>query len=102
MHLEADSGRTRHDSSHVTLMKHLADTVESMYELTRTEAIDLVGRYEAGQEIPEQMRADVRLLGRAVPCVREDGKKGWWPGSWAPLSGASLGRSRDPSGRGSP
>ena len=77
MHLEADSGRTRHDSSHVTLMKHLADTVESMYELTRTEAIDLVGRYEAGQEIPEQMRADVRLLGSLLgEVLRESGSPG--------------------------
>ena len=77
MHLEADSGRTRHDLSHVTLMKHLADTVESMYELTRTEAIDLVGRYEAGQEIPEQMRADVRLLGSLLgEVLRESGSPG--------------------------
>ena len=58
-------------------MKHLADTVESMYELTRTEAIDLVGRYEAGQEIPEQMRADVRLLGSLLgEVLRESGSPG--------------------------
>ncbi len=58
-------------------MKHLADTVESMHELTRTEAIDLVGRYEAGQEIPEQMRADVRLLGSLLgEVLRESGSAG--------------------------
>lgn len=58
-------------------MKHLADTVESMHELTRTEAIDLVGRYEAGQEIPEQMRADVRLLGSLLgEVLRESGSPG--------------------------
>ena len=58
-------------------MKHLAITVESMYELTRTEAIDLVGRYEAGQEIPEQMRADVRLLGSLLgEVLRESGSPG--------------------------
>ncbi|MEC8762858.1 MAG: phosphoenolpyruvate carboxylase [Actinomycetota bacterium] len=48
-----------------------------MYELTRTEAIDLVGRYEAGQEIPEQMRADVRLLGSLLgEVLRESGSPG--------------------------
>lgn len=58
-------------------MKHPAVTVESMYELTRTEAIDLVGRYEAGQEIPEQMRADVRLLGSLLgEVLRESGSPG--------------------------
>lgn len=58
-------------------MKHLAVTVDSMYELTRTEAIDLVGRYEAGQEIPEQMRADVRLLGSLLgEVLRESGSPG--------------------------
>ena len=41
-----------------------AITVEAMPELTKTEAIDLVGRFEAGQEIPERMRGDVRRLGR--------------------------------------
>ena len=56
---------------------HAATTVERMRELTQTEAIDLVGRFEAGQEIPERMRADVRMLGsllgrcsaRAAPPV---------------------------------
>ncbi|GAA1470574.1 phosphoenolpyruvate carboxylase [Microbacterium thalassium] len=48
-----------------------------MRELTRTEAIDLVGRFEAGQEIPEQMRADVRLLGSLLGRVlRESGSPG--------------------------
>lgn len=48
-----------------------------MPELTRTEAIDLVGRYEAGQEIPEQMRADVRMLGALLGRVlRESGSPG--------------------------
>ncbi|WP_345803201.1 phosphoenolpyruvate carboxylase [Microbacterium sp. AZCO] len=48
-----------------------------MPELTRTEAIDLVGRYEAGQEIPERMRADVRKLGALLGRVlRESGSPG--------------------------
>lgn len=48
-----------------------------MREPTPTEAIDLVGRYEAGQEIPEQMRADVRLLGSLLGRVlRESGSAG--------------------------
>jgi phosphoenolpyruvate carboxylase len=48
-----------------------------MRELTRTEAIDLVGRFEAGQEIPETMRADVRLLGSLLGRVlRESGSPG--------------------------
>ena len=48
-----------------------------MRELTRTEAIDLVGRYEAEQEIPERMRADVRLLGSLLGQVlRESGSPG--------------------------
>jgi phosphoenolpyruvate carboxylase len=51
--------------------------VEIMPELTRTEAIDLVGRYEAGQEIPERMRADVRMLGALLGRVlRESGSPG--------------------------
>ena len=33
-----------------------------MREPTPTEALDLVGRHEAGHEIPERMRGDVRLL----------------------------------------
>ncbi len=48
-----------------------------MRELTRTEAIDLVGRFEAGQELPERMRADVRLLGSLLGRVlRESGSPG--------------------------
>ncbi|MHC2999420.1 phosphoenolpyruvate carboxylase [Microbacterium sp. HJ5] len=48
-----------------------------MRELTRTEAIDLVGRFEAEQEIPERMRADVRMLGSLLGQVlRESGSPG--------------------------
>jgi phosphoenolpyruvate carboxylase len=48
-----------------------------MRELTRTEAIDLVGRFEAEQEIPERMRADVRMLGTLLGRVlRESGSSG--------------------------
>ncbi|MDN3494582.1 phosphoenolpyruvate carboxylase [Planococcus sp. APC 4015] len=48
-----------------------------MREPTPTEAIDLVGRYEAEQEIPERMRADVRLLGSLLGQVlRESGSPG--------------------------
>ncbi len=48
-----------------------------MHETTRTEAIDLVGRYEAGQELPERMRADVRFLGAMLGQVlRESGSPG--------------------------
>ncbi|NYF17411.1 phosphoenolpyruvate carboxylase [Microbacterium sp. AK009] len=48
-----------------------------MRELTQTEAIDLVGRYEAGQGIPESMRANVRLLGALLGQVlRESGSPG--------------------------
>jgi phosphoenolpyruvate carboxylase len=48
-----------------------------MRELTQTEAIDLVGRYEAEQEIPERMRADVRMLGSLLGRVlRESGSVG--------------------------
>ena len=48
-----------------------------MPELTRTEAIDLVGRYEAEQELPERMRADVRMLGALLGRVlRESGSPG--------------------------
>jgi phosphoenolpyruvate carboxylase len=48
-----------------------------MRELTRTEAIDLVGRGEAEQELPERMRADVRLLGGLLGRVlRESGSPG--------------------------
>ncbi|WP_438352475.1 phosphoenolpyruvate carboxylase [Microbacterium sp. CJ88] len=48
-----------------------------MQELTQTQAIDLVGRFEAGQEIPERMRADVRMLGALLGRVlRESGSPG--------------------------
>ncbi|MDW4571255.1 phosphoenolpyruvate carboxylase [Microbacterium sp. M3] len=48
-----------------------------MRELTHTEAIDLVGRFEAEQAIPEQMRGDVRMLGTLLGQVlRESGSKG--------------------------
>lgn len=48
-----------------------------MRELTQTEAIDLVGRYEAEQAIPEQMRGDVRMLGTLLGQVlRESGSAG--------------------------
>ena len=48
-----------------------------MRELSQTEAIDLVGRFEAGQEIPERMRADVRMLGSLLGRVlRESGSPG--------------------------
>ncbi|MBN9225230.1 MAG: phosphoenolpyruvate carboxylase [Microbacterium sp. SCN 70-27] len=48
-----------------------------MHELTRTEAIDLVGRGEAEQELPETMRADVRMLGALLGRVlRESGSPG--------------------------
>ncbi|BDV31096.1 phosphoenolpyruvate carboxylase [Microbacterium terricola] len=45
-----------------------------MRELTQTEVIDLVGRFEAGQEIPSPMRSDVRMLGGLLGRVlRESG-----------------------------
>ena len=48
-----------------------------MQEPTPTEALDLVGRFEAGQEMPERMRADVRLLGALLGQVlRESGSPG--------------------------
>ncbi|GAA5212833.1 phosphoenolpyruvate carboxylase [Microbacterium kyungheense] len=48
-----------------------------MRELTNTEAIDLVGRFEAEQGIPESMRGDVRLLGTLLGQVlRESGSEG--------------------------
>ncbi|MDY0911044.1 phosphoenolpyruvate carboxylase [Microbacterium sp. CFBP9034] len=48
-----------------------------MRELTQTEAIDLVGRFEAEQEIPERMRADVSMLGSLLGRVlRESGSHG--------------------------
>ena len=48
-----------------------------MREPTHTEAIDLVGRFEAEQEIPETMRGDVRMLGSLLGQVlRESGSPG--------------------------
>ena len=48
-----------------------------MRVLTRTEAIDIVGRFEAGQELPDRLRGDVRLLGRLLGNVlRESGSPG--------------------------
>lgn len=45
--------------------------------MPRTEAIDLVGRGEAEQELPERMRADVRMLGALLGRVlRESGSPG--------------------------
>ncbi|MDX2375828.1 phosphoenolpyruvate carboxylase [Microbacterium sp. LRZ72] len=44
---------------------------------TPTETIDLVGRFDAGQELPESMRADVRELGSLLGRVlRESGSEG--------------------------
>lgn len=48
-----------------------------MPELITTEAIDLVGRFDAGKNVPEQMRADVRMLGGLLGRVlRESGSPG--------------------------
>jgi phosphoenolpyruvate carboxylase len=48
-----------------------------MPESVNTEAIDVVGRFEAEQEIPERMRADVHLLGELLGQVlRESGSPG--------------------------
>lgn len=48
-----------------------------MPELTNTEAIDLVGRFDAGQELPSTMRADVKMLGALLGQVlRESGSPG--------------------------
>jgi len=48
-----------------------------MREPTPTEAIDLVGRLDAGQELPQSMRADVRMLGALLGQVlRESGLPG--------------------------
>ncbi|MFT4305364.1 MAG: phosphoenolpyruvate carboxylase [Microbacterium sp.] len=48
-----------------------------MQEPTPTEAVDLVGRYEAGQEMPERMRTDVRVLGALLGRVlAESGSEG--------------------------
>lgn len=48
-----------------------------MREPTHTEAIDLVGRFEAEQKIPERMRADVSMLGALLGRVlRESGSPG--------------------------
>ena len=48
-----------------------------MPELTNTAAIDVVGRYEAGQELPDQLRSDVRTLGSLLgEVLRESGSEG--------------------------
>ncbi|GAA2753873.1 phosphoenolpyruvate carboxylase [Amnibacterium kyonggiense] len=48
-----------------------------MPESVNTETIDIVGRFVAEQEIPERMRADVRLLGELLGRVlRESGSPG--------------------------
>ncbi|MFT4212974.1 MAG: phosphoenolpyruvate carboxylase [Microbacterium sp.] len=48
-----------------------------MQEPTSTEAVDVVGRYEAGQEMPERMRTDVRVLGALLGRVlAESGSEG--------------------------
>jgi len=46
-------------------------------EPTSTEAIRVIGRFEAGRGIPEQMRSDVRMLGGLLGQVlRESGEDG--------------------------
>lgn len=48
-----------------------------MLETTPTETLDLIGRGEAERELPERMRADVRLLGSLLGRVlRESGSPG--------------------------
>jgi phosphoenolpyruvate carboxylase len=48
-----------------------------MHNPTPTEVLDVVGRLEAEQEIPDAMRADVRLLGRLLGHVlMESGSEG--------------------------
>src|SRR5690606_5761485 len=48
-----------------------------MHNPTPTEVLDVVGRLEAEQEIPDAMRADVRLLGRLLGHVLvESGSEG--------------------------
>jgi phosphoenolpyruvate carboxylase len=48
-----------------------------MPEPTHTSVLDIVGRLEAGQEMPDQMRADVRLLSSLLGRVlRESGSPG--------------------------
>lgn len=53
-------------------------TPEPTYtEPTRTEAIRVIGRFEAGRGIPDEMRADVRMLGALLGQVlRESGRPG--------------------------
>jgi len=46
-------------------------------EPTNTEAIRVIGRFEAGRGIPDEMRADVRMLGALLGQVlRESGRPG--------------------------
>lgn len=67
----------RRTTSRVICRQRDADNLGRVRELTPTEAIDLVGRFEAGQELPEQMRADVRLLGSLLGRVlQESGSPG--------------------------
>ena len=48
-----------------------------MPDTAQPELIDVVGRFDAEQEIPERMRADVRLLGELLGQVlRESGSPG--------------------------
>ena len=48
-----------------------------MRSSAESEQIDVVGRFDAEQEIPERMRADVRLLGELLGRVlRESGSPG--------------------------
>ena len=48
-----------------------------MPDTAQPEVIDVVGRFDAEQEIPERMRADVRLLGELLGQVlRESGSPG--------------------------
>ena len=69
--------RSRRSTSCVICRQQDADNLGRVRDLTPTEAIDLVGRFEAGQELPEQMRADVRLLGSLLGRVlRESGSPG--------------------------
>ena len=47
---------------------------QSFPEPTNTEAIRVIGRFEAGQGIPDAMRSDVRMLGGLLGQVlREAG-----------------------------
>ena len=61
----------------MTRVKHVGITVVTMPETFTTDAIDVVGRFEAGHRMPDSMRADVRLLGSLLGRVlRESGSPG--------------------------